>query len=533
MSPLVGTGALMRLILRRDRILMPIWIVLLALVVIGVASSFAQLYPTPESRQGLAGTIAASPAITAMLGPLFDLSIGGLTAWRVGGIMAVVVALISLLTVIRHTRTEEEAGRRELLGATVVGRHAPLSAALTMTLAANLVFAAVVAGGLTVLGLPASGSVALGLSFAAAGWVFAAMAGLAAQLTESAGRAKGISVAVLGLSYLLRFIGDSGGENGRLSWLSWLSPIGWVQRTRPFADESWWILALFAGTSVVVAIAAYALASRRDLGAGILPPRLGPASASPSLRTPLALAWRLQRGPLRAWTIGFAVVGLVIGSAAQGIADLLTTSPQLEAIFARIGGQGVLVDTFLSAIMSIAGLVAAAYAVQAALRLRSEEERMRAEPVLATSVGRLRWAASHLGFAAFGPAILLVVVGVAAGLSYGLSAGNVVQEVPRAVVAAIVQLPAVWVLVGIAVGLFGLLPRFTAVTWALLVIFLLLGQLGQVLQLSQWMLDLSPFSHVPWVLVRQVSLAPLFWLVVVAAGLTVAGLAGLRRRDVG
>jgi ABC-2 type transport system permease protein len=160
----------------------------------------------------------------------------------------VIVGLISLLTVIRHTRTEEETGRRELLGATVVGRHAGLAAALAATFGANLVLAALVALGMLSQDLPASGSLALGLELAAAGWIFAAVGAVAAQLTDSAAGARAIAISALGAAYLLRVVGDlSGQAGGGLSWLSWLSPIGWAHRIRPYGDERWWLLALAAG----------------------------------------------------------------------------------------------------------------------------------------------------------------------------------------------------------------------------------------------------------------------------------------------
>ncbi len=533
MNGLTGTGSLIRLILRRDRLTLPAWTGLLAFVVIATAAGFAQLYPDPQGRQALAATVVGNPALLSLVGPLYDTSIGGLTAWRIGGIMALLVGLVSLIIVIRHTRTEEEAGRRELLGSTVVGRHAQLSAALAMTCGANLALAALVAAGLMGLGLPSSGSVALGLSLAASGWMFTAVAGVTAQLAGSAGAARGIAVIVLGLSFLLRVAGDGAGEGGRLAWLSWLSPIGWAQRVRPFAGESWWPFVLFIGSALALTATAYALSSRRDIGSGMLPQRLGPATGSPGLRSPLALAWRLQRGGLIAWIAGFAVMGLVIGGVAQSLSEILRSAPQLEGLFARIGGQAILIDAFFSTTMGLFALVASAYSVQAALRLRTEEEGQRAEPVLATSVGRLSWATSHLVFAVIGPAVLLAVVGLTAGLTYGLSIGDVGRDLPRVLAAGMVQLPAVWVLTGIAVALYGLLPRLASLIWAALVVFLLLGQVGQMLQLSQWLLNMSPFTHVPAVLVGNVSLAPLVWLLGAAVLLTAAGLAGFRRRDVG
>ncbi len=158
MNALAGTGALIRLILRRDRIVLPIWIVLVALLAIGIAASFAELYPTAQALQAAADEVAGSPAVVALLGPVFAPTLGGLTAWRWTMQGVFLVGLASLLTVIRHTRTEEETGRRELLGATVVGRQAPLSAALMVTLGADLVLAGIVAGGLISVGLPAAGA---------------------------------------------------------------------------------------------------------------------------------------------------------------------------------------------------------------------------------------------------------------------------------------------------------------------------------------------------------------------------------------
>ena len=531
MKGLAGTGALIRLILRRDRILLPIWILWFAALPTFFATGFAELYPTAAERQAFAETAGSNPGMVAIYGPLFDSSIGGLLAWR-AGIIPIIVALVSLLTVIRHTRTEEEAGRRELLGSTVVGRHAPLAAALVVTVAANLVLATLLALGLISEDLPAGGSIALGLAFATVGCVFAAVAGVAAQLTEGAGAARGTAISFLGLAVLLRVAGDVSGEDSGLSWLSWTSPIGWAQQARPFADERWWVFALATGGFVLLASAAYALSSRRDVGSGLLPPRLGPATASPALHSPLALAWRLHRVLLLGWTSGFVVMGVIFGGITESVSEMLNDSPQLKNLFEQLGGAAGLADAYLSAMMGLLGLVASGYAIQAALRLRAEEEDLRAEPVLAASVSRLRWSSSHLLFAIVGPAAALATAGLVAGLIYGLSISDVGEELPRVLGAALVQLPAVWVLAGITLALYGLLPRFAAsASWGALGVFLLLGQFGELLALEQWMLDLSPFTHIPNLPGGEVSAQPLIWLVIVAVVLVAAGLIGFRRRD--
>jgi polyether ionophore transport system permease protein len=240
----------------------------------------------------------------------------------------------------------------------------------------------------------------------------------------------------------------------------------------------------------------------------------------------------LHRGLLAGWTAAFAALGVLFGSTAEGVGDMLRDNQNLRDFAVRMGGQATLVDAYLAAILSLVGLIAAAYAVQATLRLRAEEASGRAEPVLATAVGRLRWAASHLVFSVLGPTAALATAGLAAGLAYGLSTGNVGRQLPRVLAGAIVQLPAVWVLAAIAVALVGLLPRLTLVAWGPLGVCLLLGLVGTAVQLDQWLLDVSPYTHTPKLPGAAMSTGPLIWLAAAAGALVAAGLAGLHRRDI-
>jgi ABC-2 type transport system permease protein len=527
---LAGTGALMRLIVRRDRVVLAIWIVLPALLAVGVAAAFEELYPTAADLQAFAGTVAASPGELALLGPVYAPTLGGLVAWRWAMIGMVVAGLASLLTVIRHTRSEEAAGRRELLGATVAGRQAPLAAALGVTLGGNVLLAALVAAGLSARGLPPAGSVALGLSVAAMGATMAAVAAVAAQLTQSPGAARGLAGCGLALFFLLRAVGDAGGPG----WLSWLSPAGWMRLVRPYAGERWWVLGLFAAAGGLLVAAAFALSARRDLDAGVLPVRPGPAEASPAMGSAWALAWRLQRGTLLGWTAAYAVLGVATGFLAQTVSEQLMANPQLVDYFRRLSGGATPGEAFLTLALLLIGEVATAYALQATLRLRAEETGNRADPVLATATGRLRWAAGHLAVAALGSVVVLLALGLVAGLAYGLSAGNVGHVLPRVIVAALAYVPALWVLAGLAAALFGLLPRLAVpLSWGALAAVLLLELGGELQQVSQGVLDLSPFAHVPRLLVGQGASAAPGWLAAAAAVLVGAGLVGLRRRDVG
>jgi ABC-2 type transport system permease protein len=522
---LTGTRALVQLALRLDRVRLTVWVLGLAVLPMATAANYLKLYPTEQDLRAVSGVLS-NPSLVALSGPLFGVSVGGLTAWKIGVTESILVGLMNLLTVVRHTRTEEETGRLELIRATVVGRYAPLTAALLVTALANLAIAVLIALGLMATGLPAAGSVALGLATGLVGMLFAAVAAAAAQLTGSALAASGIASAVLGGTYLLRAVGDTGP-----TWLSWVSPTGWALHMRPYAGERWWVAALFVGFAAVFTTVGYVLVDRRDVGAGLLPDRPGPTEASPALRSPLALAWRLHRGLLLGWAVGLALTGAVMGGAAVGIADLKSPNQQLTDILTRMGGRSGLTDAFLAAIFGITGMVAAAYTVQATLRLRQEESSGRVEALLATRVGRLRWAASHLAIALLGTALLLAVSGAAGGLVYGAQVHDIGGQVGRLLGAALVQLPATWVLAGFGTALIGLAPRLSGLAWAALILSVLLVELGALFGLSQWIVDLTPFAHVPKLPGSAFDVAPMLWLTAIAVALGAAGLGGLRRRD--
>jgi ABC-2 type transport system permease protein len=528
MSTFAGTRSLLRLALRLDRVRLSVWIFAIFITPAVTAAQYFKIYPT-EADIAKVSSVLATPSLVAIGGPLFSPTYGGVTAWKIGATEFILAALMSILMVVRHTRNEEETGRAELLGATVVGRNAPLTAALLEMAIANGLIVVLTAVSLIGVGLPAAGSVALGVSIGLVGMTFAAIAAVTAQLTQSARGANGIASAVLAAAYLVRAVGDTGPTA-----LTWVSPLGWGLHMRAYGGERWWIAGPFIVLAFVLIAVAYRLVAARDVGAGLLPDRAGPAVGASGLRTPLALAWRLHRGLLIGWTAGMFLSGLVLGGAAKGIQDAdVSGNQQLTDMLARLGGTKAFVDAYLAAVFAIIGLTVAAYTVQATLRLRAEESAGRVEPLLATKVGRIQWAASHLFFAVVGTAILLVVAGIGGGLAYGGQIGDVGGQVGRLIVACLVQLPAVWVLAGFGTLLFGLVPRWTTVTWGALIACVFVLLIGALLGLNQRILDLSPFSHLPKLPGGTITAMPLVWLTVIAAALMVGGLTAFRRRDIG
>ncbi|GAB6900097.1 ABC transporter permease [Kineosporia succinea] len=519
---------LTRFALRKDRVRLTVWILAISCLPVAVASSFAGLYPDVASRVPFAADIEANSGLRALTGPAVDLTtLGGLTSWRAMGTTGIFTAIMNILLVLRHTRADEESGRLELLRSAPVSRAAPLDAALLTALLANIVLGLLISVTLATSGLPVGGSLGFGAAVAGCGLVFAGVAAVTAQLTEITRPATGIASATLAAAYLLRAAGDSTGA----TWLSWLSPLGWAQRLRPFGEVRWWTLLASLGASAALVLLAHRLQSRRDFGSGIVAARPGPPRAQ-GLGSSFALAWRLQRGALLGWAAGFAVLGAAVGALANSVGSLVDDSPQLADVLTALGGEQSVVDSYLGTVFGICGLVAGAYAVSALLRLGTEEGSGRAEMLLATPVGRLPWALGHLTVALAGPAALMVVAGIFTGATYGLVSGSW-SAFGGSVLAAVSQVFAAWVFAGLGLLLFGVRPSAAAGAWALLGLAAALQMLGPVLDLPQAVLDLSPFAHLPTLPGGSVSVVPWGWLVLVTALLTGAGLAGLRRRDLG
>ncbi|MEV0798662.1 ABC transporter permease [Kribbella sp. NPDC050281] len=532
MSDFVGTGTLVRLALRRDRVLIPVWIVVFVITAAGSAQASIDLYPDVQSRIEAARTSNASPALVSLYGRIFDeTSLGELSLFKLTAFGAVLVGLLAAMLVVRHTRTEEEAGRLELLSAGVVGRYAALAAALIVSSGTVVLIGLLSALALIGVGLPASGSLAFGLLWASAGLSFAGVGALTAQLTEGARTANGFTGIVLGVSYVLRAIGDSSSD-GKSEWVSWLSPIGWSQQIRAYAGDRFVVVLVPLAFMALLVACSMALIRRRDVGAGLVRPRPGPATAAPSLRSPLALAWRLHRGSLYGWGFAFLLLGLLVGNIASNV-DGFVTSDSAREMVEKLGGVNGITDAFLATEMGMVGLLASAFGIQAALRLRSEETALRAEPLLATGVSRAQWVGSHVLMALFGTAVLILVAGLGSGISSGASLGNMGRQVPRMLAAAAVQLPAIWLVTGLVVVLFGFAPKLVTGAWVLFGIFLLIGQFGSIFDLPQSVMNLSPYGHTPRLPGGDFSVAPVIWLTAIAAALMGTGFATFRRRDVG
>jgi ABC-2 type transport system permease protein len=529
-APFTGTGALLGFALRRDRLRLSVWLAALVVTTVSVANSYATLYDSPEARASATEGMA-TPAALAMTGPRHFLDVdtyGALLSHKMIGFMCVLAGLMSVLIVTRHTRDEEETGRAELVRSTAVGRHAQLAAALSLALLANLALAVLLAVGLTGLGVESiglSGALVYGCAHAATGLVFAGVAAITAQISSSTRAASGLALAVIGVAYILRAAGDSGSDDA----LSWASPIGWAQRSYPFVDDRWWPLLLCLAVAAACALAGFRLSSARDVGAGLRPTRLGRAAGSRALASPFGLALRLQRGLLAGFCAGLFVMGAMYGSIIGDIDDMLGGVEQIQQALAEIGGA-TLAESFAAMVMVVISVVSMVFVVMATLRARAEENAGRAESLLTTGLSRTAWLGGHLAVALLGAALIQLLAGLGFGLAAAATTGDH-SMTGDLVAAALVHVPALWTAAGVALVLFGWLPRATALAWAVPLYAFAVGYLGQILRFPEWTDDVSPLGHVPQLPAAPMEWTPVLLLTLVAAALCLIGFLGFRRRD--
>ncbi|MEA5153740.1 hypothetical protein [Raineyella sp.] len=514
----VGFGPVLRLVLRRDRVLLATWVAVMALLAIGLVPSVRIGYPTPQALAAFAASAMANPAELALRGPIFQASVGGLEAWTLASSGSLVNAVVGILLAVRNTRTEEHTGRTELLRSAPVGRFTPPAVAVVAPGLAALVLGLVTFLGLVVEQLPAAGAAVLGGILAANAILFVAVGVLAAQVTASPGAARALAFVLLGAAFAVAVMGDL-----THSALVWASPFGWARHAAAFAYDRGWALLLPVVTTIVVLVVVAVIARDRDLGGALVRPRPARSTAAAWFASPLALAWRRQRGALVGWALGLGVLGLLIGSVTGSLSAQLDT-PAFHAFAQRVAGGISVGRAFFLFILYVLAQVATAAALAAVLQLRSDEAAGLAETLLATPVGRPRWVLAQT----------VVAVAVGAGVITGIGLGGAASSGDWGVLLlGLGYLPAVVLMVGLAVALIGWAPRAAvAVSWAVLGLVMLVDLLGEFGLVATSAMNVSPFALLFNGLVGSLSW-PLAAVGLAAAGvlLTWLGTVGIRRRD--
>lgn len=519
-SAWTGTADLLRLALRRDRVRLSVWIGVLTLTMVYAPNAVKLAYP--EEAQRLARVnLLKTPAGMMLGGPMFggnETDLGVMMANELMLTLIIATSILSILTVIRHTRAEEENGIAELVQSSVVGRYARTYAALVLVGGVNAVLAVTMTLAMTAIGFEFVDTAALCLGVTAVAMVFGAVAAVTAQLWRQARTATGAAMAVLAVAALIRGIGDVIDNAG--SPLSWFSPIAWAQQMRAFVDVRWWPLGLLVVLTILLMATAAVLESRRQYDAGTIPSS-GEHPDAPAIKGVLGLALTLQRGQTIGWTVGLFLGGLAFGSMTKSLLDAAKDNPLLARV---VAAQGI--DSVYTTMTQFLAAAATAFVVSAVLRLHADEENGLGEAVLAGSVSRRRWLFSATAAAVLGSVVLMFFAALGNGLGAGITLGEPATIV-RLTLAGLAHVPAMAVLASIA-GLAVAIRRpwigWLAVTFVVTALYL-----GALLRLPRWLIDLSPVGRTTAPM--DFPVAALTAMVVVAGLLTLLAGVIYGRRD--
>lgn len=533
-----GLGALLAQRLRRDRWQLVLWIGGTALLAASTYAGVRDSYGTLADRELLLATVMANPVILLFRGLPSGSAEGAFMVFLILPFLALTAAFMSSFLAVRHTRGEEESGRADLVAATSAGRMTPLAATVIEGVAANLVLAAAVAGVFAGFGEDVRGSVLVGCAAGSTGVVFLGIALLGAQLWHTARGANAFGVWAIMIGYLVAGLGNAAGtpsadlQRIESAPLVWLSPFGWAEQTRPFADDAVLPLAVPLAVALASIAAAVAVTARRDLGASVFAARRGRPAAGPLLSTHTGLLWRLTWPAVAGWAVGGLLTGILATKMASVLADAAAELPSIQPILAAIAGGGSLAQASVVVFFTMLGVLAGCCAVQLVCRARQDEAAGLAEAELAAPLPRVRWLAGYLMVAAFG--VVAVIGAGIAGAALGLAT---VADAPEglwadAVVTGAGQAVAAAVFLALSALVFVLAPRATIpVAWSLVVLGMTFGLFGPLFGLADAVVHLSPFASAPVPTGDAVDLRGLWWLVVVAVGGTATSLTLMRRRE--
>lgn len=524
--------------LRRDWLQLTLWCVGTGVLAYAATSAVFDAFADETEREQILGVAIASRTILVFRGTPNGVDDGAFVFFLLFAWLALMGGLMSTFLAVRHTRMEEEQGRAELLASTPAGRALPTVATVVHGVLANLALGLFVAVAWTLAGLEPAGSFVAGAALAASGVAFLAIGLFAAQLFRTSRGANGAGVAIVVTAYLLRGIGDAAGTPSddllhvTPAWPSWLSPIGYGQFTGAYVENDLTPLLVPLGFAVVVVAGVFVLQAVRDQGASLLPGREGRATARWTLSSSFGLVWRLTIPTLIAWTVGGAATGLLATTLSSIVGEVGGAAPQLvDRLRQAIGDDASIEQAFIATFYGLVGVLAACCAVQVGMRARQEETHGTAELLLGTPVPRVRWLAEYW---IVGTIVIVVVLAAAggAGVLGALRTDDPDSLIPNVLEAAVAQVPACLVFLGVTLLVFAWLPHATIpLGWSLVGLAAILGIFGPILQLPDWVTDLSPFTHSPVPGSDDADWSGGIWMLAIGAALGGAAVWSMRARE--
>jgi len=524
-----NTLNLARFILRRERISLLIWIISIVSFVATMPIIYESMYPTEADLQS-AMMMMDNPAFIALLGPNKGVyTIGALFTQEILLITIIVIAIMNILFGIRHTRTDEELGRLEMIRSLPVGRLSNLNATLLISLATNATIAILVGFGLYTTGaenIDLESSLLFGTVLGVSGFLFASITALFTQLTNTSRSAKGYAFTFLLIAYIVRAVGDVGNE-----MLSHISPLGLILRTGAYVNNYWWQLWVILVQAIIITLIAFYLNILRDLGAGFISEKTGLKSASIFLKSPLGLSWRLLKNMIVAWTIGSLIIGFSFGAILGEAETHLADNEVLQALFGSVDNDTSMIEQFIPFLILLIAIIIAIPLVSVILKLRNEEKHNLTEHLFGRAVSKTQVITGYLFIAIASSIILCLAVATGFWLG-GLISLDEPIDFTTFLGATVVFLPTLWIKIGISVFLIGWFPKLTNIAILYLGYSSFVAFFGLMLNLPQWLMQLTPFEHIPSLPVDEMNWHSIIVLTLIALILTIIGIIGYQKRDI-
>lgn len=524
-----GTSKIMYILYRQHRVKMIIWILGLVGIPLLSAVSYSEIYVNPEDIYGFMATMG-NPAMIAMLGPAYDMNganIGTVFATELLLFTMIAVVVMNILLASSCTRDDEEEGRLELIQSLPTGRVAYITGAGILILIVNMLITLLSGIGLALIGensMSIEASFLYGSLIGSIGLFFAALTILFAQLANTSRGANGLSFGALIIFYLLRAIGDVKNE-----YLSYLSPLGWATRSSVFYKNIWWpVGALLLGTVLLVMVSMH-FNKNRDINSGILPNKSGRNYAPAYLKSPVGLAWKLERINLIVWIICIFLMSAAFGAILGDMETYFSDMEILKAFFNNDTNVSM-IQQYINLLIGILSIFSGIPAVTTILKLKKEERLGYIQNLYVQGTSRGRIIGSYAILAVISTCIMQLSIGLGLYVSSSISLESSISF-SDTLASAMVYLPSLWFLVGIALLLVGLYPKATGFVWAYIVFDFLVLYLADLLSLPQWIVSLSVFHHIP-----QLSIESMNWMSVIGISLgsillTIIGYIGYYKRD--
>ena len=537
-SRIYGFGSIYCKTVRDSRLSLIIAAGLLGGMALVMGAGVSTIFPTPESRLEINGLIGSIPSsMVNLFGKPVGLgTLGGYFTWKYGAIFAMGTTLWSIMALSGTLAGEASRGSLDMVAAAPFGKRRiaieKVTAHLTMLGIAMAVLAVACVASSRLFGDPALGDTIAPLSavgFALwIGFIALFFGGLAFVLAPILGRSgsAGVASAVMVLLWI---------ANGfdALAPLAIVSPFHWLAGHIALVGMYDWPALAFTGVMAVVMLAiGVEVFARRDLGvtAGLSMPGLPAVVLGVRGSTSRAFGEQLPRA--MSWGIGLGLMGALVAALVGTMASQIGKDPNLSSTFSAIfkgynlTSAGGWLQLYVQLLLIAAGFGAATFVSKWA----SDEQDGRLELLLATPMGRARWAVSG-GIAALLATVVMTVL-FAAGIGLGAVSGGVALGDAITGSAVLGLYAAAIVGVGVAVG--GIWRTSIAAEIAAIVVLVtyLIDLVAPPLNLPDWIHQLALTAHLGQPMVGRWDPAGIAACLAIAVGGILIGAWGVTRRDI-